>query len=335
MTTTSATGYTENLPISNPQSLIDCTIEVPPLRPHDLLVEVAAVSVNPVDVKLRAASRPHGFRVLGFDAVGTVRAVGDRVTLFEPGDEVWYAGTINRPGSDQRLHLVDERIAGRKPRTLSAATAAGMPLTAITAWETLFEQFRLTPESKGDLLVVGATGGVGSMIVQLAETLLPKVTVIATAATPERASWVRRLGAEYTVDHHGDLAAQVLTIAPSGVDWLFTAHSERQIPLYAKITRAFGQITAIDDGPRNVSPLKARSITWHWELMFTRSVEQMPDMIEQHRLLERVADLVDRGRLRSTVTKQFTPINAANLRAAHELVETGHTLGKITLHGWE
>ncbi|MGB4778843.1 zinc-binding alcohol dehydrogenase family protein [Microbacterium sp.] len=332
MTTTTAIGYENNLPTNDPASLIERTIDVPALGAHDLLVEVRAVSVNPVDVKLRAGAHAGGFRVLGFDAAGIVREVGDAVTLFAPGDEVFYAGSIDRPGTNQRLHGVDERIVGRKPRSLSFADAAALPLTAITAWETLFDRFALTPDDTGTLLVIGATGGVGSVMLQLAEALLPGVTVIATASDPERAAWVRELGAEHTVDHHGDLAAQVLSLAPGGVDWLFTAHSEGQIGLYSQIVRPFGQITAIDDGPRDIAPLKAKSITWHWKLMFTRPLHQTPDLIEQHRLLDTVAGLVDDSRLRTTTTRTLTPINAATLREAHELVETGRTLGKIVLH---
>ncbi|MDO5065849.1 MAG: zinc-binding alcohol dehydrogenase family protein [Propionibacteriaceae bacterium] len=335
MTTTTAIGYQHNLPVSDPASLTARTIELGSLGVHDLVVEIEAVSVNPVDVKLRAGAPAEGFRVLGFDAAGVVREVGEAVELFAPGDEVFYAGEINRPGSNQHLQLVDERIVGRKPRSLSFADAAALPLTVLTAWETLFEKFRLTGDSAGTLFVIGATGGVGAMLVQLAEAMLPDVTVIATASDPERAEWITGLGADYTVNHRDDLVAQVLALAPTGVDWLFTAHSEGQLPTYAEIVRTFGQITAIDDGPRDVAPLKGRSITWHWELMFTRSLHRTSDLIEQHRILERVASLVDDGKLITTATRAFTPISAATLREAHALVESGHTMGKVVLHGWE
>lgn len=335
MVTTIAIGYEKNLPATDPEALIAREVEVPALGPHDLLVEVEAVSVNPVDVKLRASSPARGFRVLGFDAAGTVREVGSAVTLFTPGDEVFYAGSIDRPGTDQRLHIVDERITGRKPSTLSFADAASLPLTSITAWETLFERLRLTEDSAGTLLVIGATGGVGSMLLQLAEALLPNVTVIATASDDERGAWVKRLGAEHTVNHHGDLVAQIQAIAPGGVDWLFTSHSEGQIEAYAQIVRPFGHIVAIDDGPRDVSPLKGKSIAWRWELMFTRATQQTPDMIEQHRLLNAVADLVDHGRIRPTTTTHVTPISAISIREAHELVEGGRMIGKVVISGWE
>ncbi|GGJ50650.1 zinc-binding alcohol dehydrogenase family protein [Glutamicibacter ardleyensis] len=335
MKTTTAIGYTQNLPATDPKSLISQEIELPELGPHDLLVAVEAVSVNPVDMKVRLGTPADGFKVLGFDAAGTVQEVGSAVTLFAPGDEVYYAGSIDRPGTNQRLHLVDERITGRKPATLSFAEAAALPLTAITAWETLFDRLQLTEQSTGTLLVVGATGGVGSIMLALAEVLLPKVTVIATASDDERAAWARDLGAENTVNHHEDLAAQVLTLAPHGVDWLFTAHSEGQLETYAQIVHPFGQVVAIDDGSRDVSPLKSKSISWHWELMFTRALYQTADMIEQHRLLNKVADLVDQGQIRTTVTSTLTPISAKNLRHAHELIESGRTLGKLVLTGWE
>ncbi len=335
MTTTTAIGYEKNLPASDPFSLIERTIDLPQPNPHDVVVEVHAVSVNPVDVKLRAGTPTEGLRVLGFDAAGTVRAVGDAVTLFRPGDDVFYAGSIDRPGTNQKLHLVDERIVGRKPTSLSFADAAALPLTSITAWEALFDRLNLTTQSMGTLLVVGATGGVGSIMLQLAEALLPGVTVVATASGAEREAWVRELGAEHVVDHHGDFEGQILEISPQGVDWIFTAYSKEQMESYARIAVPFGQIVAIDDGPRDVSPLKGKCITWHWEFMFTRPVHQTPDMIGQHRLLNRVADLVDEGRVCSTVTETITPLNAANLRRAHELVESGRTLGKVVLHSWE
>lgn len=335
MTATTAIGYEKNLPATDPEALTAREVEVPELGPHDLLVEVEAVSVNPVDVKLREGAPANGFKVLGFDAAGTVREVGSAVTLFAPGDEVYYAGSIDRPGTNQRLHVVDERITGRKPQVLSFGDAAALPLTAITAWETLFERLALTEDSTGTLLVIGATGGVGSIMLALADALLPNVTVIATASDDERSAWVRNLGAEHVVNHRDDLAEQVLAVAQDGVDWLFTAHSAGQIETYARIVRAFGHIVAIDDGPRDVFPLKGKSIAWHWELMFTRPLRQTPDMIEQHQLLNTVADLVDQGRIRTTATTTLAPISPTTLREAHELVENGRTVGKVTVHRWE
>lgn len=321
---TTALGFENQVPVRR-------SVEVPPLNPHDLLVEVHAVSVNPVDVKVRGEK----FRVLGFDAAGTVQEIGSSVTLFAPGDEVYYAGSIDRPGSNQQLHLVDERVTGRKPTSLDFADAASLPLTAITAWESLFDRLNLTSNSAGTLLIVGATGGVGSIMLQLADVLLPHVTVIATASDEDRADWVRELGAEHVVNHREDLAPQVLEIAPGGVDWLFSAHSEKQVDTYARIVRPFGHVVAIDDGPRDISPLKSRSITWHWELMFTHALEQTTDMISQHNLLNRVADLVDEEKLRPTTTRALSPISTENLARAHQLIESGRTRGKIVLHGWE
>lgn len=335
MSTTTSIGYDKNLPITDPTALITREINVPELCPHDLLVQVKAVSVNPVDVKLRTGAPADGFRVLGFDAAGIVHAVGKEVTLFSPGDHVFYAGSIDRPGTNQQLHVVDERITGHKPKTLSFAESAALPLTAITAWECLFDRLKLTKDSNGTLLVVGATGGVGSLMIQLVKALLPNITVIATASNKERSTWVRKLGADYVVNHHEDLVASVLAIAPLGVNWLFTAYSAGEVDTYAQIVQPFGHIVAIDDGPRDVSPLKGKSIAWHWELMFTRSLLQTPDMIEQHRLLNKIADLVDQGRIQTTATEVLTPISATTLRQAHKLLESGHTMGKVVIHDWE
>jgi zinc-binding alcohol dehydrogenase family protein len=293
------------------------------------------VSVNPVDAKERVRTDPGEFRVLGFDAVGTVRAVGDEATLFAPGDRVYYAGSIRRPGSNQRLQAVDERIVATAPTSLTDAQAAALPLTAITAWEALFDKLALTTGSTGTLLVVGATGGVGAVLLQIAEALLPGVTVIGTASDDERARYVRSLGAEHVVDHRGDIAGQVLAIAPDGIDHVFTAHSDRQAETYARLLRPFGQIVGIDGGPGDFQPLRAKSISWHWEFMFSRPIFEPADMIAQHELLGRVAGLVDDGRIRSTTTTELAPISAATLREAHRLIETGRTVGKIVLSGWE
>ncbi|PJJ73592.1 zinc-binding alcohol dehydrogenase family protein [Diaminobutyricimonas aerilata] len=304
-------------------------VPVPALRSHDVLVRVHAVSVNPVDTKSRAGLRT-GTRQLGWDASGVVEAVGDRVERFAPGDEVWYAGDLGRPGTNAELHAVDERIVGRKPASLTHAEAAALPLTAITAWETLFDRFRLTAESTGTLVVVGAPGGVGSILVQLAKKLTG-LTVIATAGRPESREWVQALGADHVVDHR-DLVAQVTAIAPRGVDYLFTAHSAGNVPAFAEIVRPFGHITAIDD-PRGLDlmPLKRKSIAWHWELMFTRPMFETPDMGEQGRLLDEVSRLVDAGELRTTATTVIPRLDAEGLREAHRLVASGTTIGKVVL----
>lgn len=333
--TARAIGCTEGLPIEDPRSLIEREIDLPEPGPHDLLVAVEAVSVNPIDVKTRRAQPAGDLRVLGFDAAGTVLAVGPEVTLFAPGDEVMYAGQVNRAGSNATRQLVDERIVGRRPAGLSWEDAASLPLTSLTAWECLLDRLALTASSTGTLLVVGATGGVGAMVLQLAEALLPGVRVIATASSPDRVAWTRDLGAGETVDHHGDLAAQVLDLAPGGVDWVFTSHSEGMAETFAQIVRPFGTIVAIDVAPGDLGLLKSKAIGWLWESMFTRPLFGTPDVAEQHRILERVADLVEAGTVRPVVTRRLAPISAENLREAHRLIETGRTLGKIVLSGWE
>lgn len=328
-----AVGYDRNLPVNDPRSLIDLRVPQPALRPRDLLVEVRAVSVNPVDVKQRAGAAPGGGpRVLGFDAAGVVVDTGTEVTLFRPGDEVFYAGQIDRPGTDSALHAVDERIVGRKPASLDFAESAALPLTSLTAWEGLFDKFGLTETSTGTLLVVGGAGGVGSMVIQLARALAPLVRVVATASRAESRSWVRRLGAHDVVDHHGDLVGQMEAIDPAGIRWIFSTHSRGRLDAFVAMLRPFGQVVAIDS-PKDldVVPLKSKALTWHWEYMFARSLYQAPDMVEQHRILERIADLVDEGRVRTTRTTTLTPIDAERLREAHRLVETGDTIGKVVV----
>lgn len=333
-TTSKAIGYRHNRPLTADDALVQEDVELAPLGPHDLLVEVQAVSVNPVDVKVRANVPTDGLHILGFDAAGTVVATGDEVDLFTVGDEVYYAGALDRAGTNQTLHVVDERIVGHKPGTLSMSEAAALPLTAITAWESLFDHLRLDASSRGRLLIIGATGGVGLAMIQIARALLPDVEIIASASTDERGELLRSLGATHVVDHRGDLPEQVEKIAPNGVEWLFTAYSQDQVDLYAQIVAPFGHVVAIDDGPRDVSPLKGKSITWHSELMFTRSLHQTADMVVQHDLLEKVAELVDAGRITPVIERDLTPISVETLRQAHELVETGHLAGKVVLHGW-
>ncbi|MET7420488.1 zinc-binding alcohol dehydrogenase family protein [Dactylosporangium sp. NPDC005555] len=305
--------------ISTSHGLKDTELPVPTPGARDLLVRVKAVSINPVDHKVR---RGGGDKVLGWDAAGVVVATGDEVTLFAPGDEVYYAGSIDRPGTNSRLHLVDERIVGRKPATLDFAAAAALPLTTITAWETLFDRFRLSSQSRGTLLVLGAAGGVGSMVIQLARALTG-LTVIGSASRDESRKWALDLGAHDVVDHH-DL--------PSGVDYIFSPSTAGRIERFAEILRPGGAITAIDE-PEGLDllPLKAKSITFHWELMFTRPLFQTPDMIAQHELLDRVSSLIDEGTVRSTLTTRLSPIDAATLTRAHEMVESGHMVGKVVV----
>lgn len=329
-----AVGYRASLPIQDPDSLVDAVIPVPTAHGHDLRVRVEAVSVNPVDVQTRAGTDPGGeLKVLGYDAAGVVDAVGDEVTLFRPGDEVYYAGSIGRPGTNARFHLVDERIVGHKPARLSFAEAAALPLTTITAWETLHDRFRVGPDDQGTLLVLGAAGGVGSMLVQLA-VRQTGMTVIGTASRDASRAWVSELGAQHVVDHHGDLVSAVLDVAPGGVDYVFSPYSAGNVDSFAAMLKPGGHVTAIDEPPGlDLLPLSAKSIAWHWELMFTRPLF-CPEDTAQHELLDSAAALVDQGVLRTTMTNRLGPIDAASLREAHALVESSAGIGKTVVAGF-
>lgn len=331
-TTMRAVAATGSVPLDDERALVDVELPLPEPRPRDVLVEVAAVSVNPVDLKMRARRSADDPRiVLGYDAAGTVVAVGPEVTLFAPGDEVYYAGVNNRQGTDAEYHAVDERLVGRKPGTLSMAEAAAMPLTTITAWESLFERFRLDASSEGTLLALAAAGGVGSILTQLARARTA-VTVIATASRPETQEWARRMGARHVVDHHGDLASAVLELAPGGVDRLFTPSTAGRVPLFAEVVRPFGEIVAIDEDPdMDLRVLKAKSIAWLWESMFTRGIFETPDMIRQHELLDEAAALFESGALQTTLTREIAGVDAASLREAHALVGSGASIGKVVL----
>lgn len=330
--TMTAIGYTRAGDLDD-RTFEERVVAVPTPGPRDLLVEVRAVSINPIDAKQRRRVDPEGFRVLGYDATGVVAALGAEVEGFAPGDEVWYAGTLGRPGSNQQYQLVDARIAGHKPVSLTFAEAAALPLTAITAWECLFDRLALRAETRGTLLVVGGTGGVGSILLQLARVKLPEVRVIATASEAKR-EWALACGASATVDPHGDLAAQVLALAPGGVEWVFSAFSDGRLPAYARLTRPFGHIVAIDEGDLDLMALKTKAIAWHWESMFTRSLFDTPDLAGQGALLEEVSRLVDAGSVRSTVTAVLGPITAEGLTGAHRRIEAGRSLGKAVLAGW-
>ncbi|MGW1716821.1 zinc-binding alcohol dehydrogenase family protein [Streptomyces sp. NPDC002156] len=338
-TTMPAVAYRKSLPIDDDESLVDVELPVPQPGPHDLLVQVEAVAVNPVDYKVRQSNDPGGEpKVLGWDAAGTVVAVGELVELFEVGDEVFYAGAIDRPGTNARFHTVDERIVGRKPATLSFTEAAALPLTSLTAWEGLFERLGLrerAPEQTGTLLVTAAAGGVGAMVAQLARALTG-LTVIGTASRPETVEFARRMGVTHVVDHHRPLPAQVTEVVPGGVDHIFsTAGTDRNLAAYADILKPFGRLVAIDDfGPVEIGLLKPKSISFHWELMFTRSLYRTPDQAAQHHILGEIARLVDAGALRTTATRDLGAINAAHLREAHRILESGSAIGKMTLTGF-
>lgn len=331
-----AIGYYKNLPLSNPEALLDLELPEPVPGPRDLLVEVRAVSVNPVDTKVRRNVAPAAgvAKVLGWDAAGVVVAVGAQVTGYKPGDAVWYAGAIGRAGSNAERQIVDERIVGRKPASLDFAAAAALPLTTITAWELLFERLRV-PRDGGagqSLLIIGAAGGVGSILTQLAAKLT-KLTVIGTASRPETQAWARSLGAQHVIDHTQPLGPQLAAIAPGGVDHIASlTQTELHYPALVEAIAPQGHLAVIDE-PRSIDvmALKRKSASWHWESMFTRSMFETPDMIEQRRLLDEVAELVDQKVLVTTVAEQFGTINAANLARAHALIESGTSRGKIVL----
>ena len=333
-----AVGYKQPSPIQSPESLIDITLPEPVAAGHDLLVEVKAISVNPVDMKVRAGSPPFAgdeYRVLGWDAVGVVKAVGPEVTAFHPGDEVFYAGAITRPGTNAEFHLVDERIVGRKPRTLDFIHAAALPLTSLTAWEILFDRLGVKPGKPvgaGSLLVIGGAGGVGSILIQLARKLTG-LTVIATASRPETRKWCLDLGAHFVIDHSRPFAPQLKEIGIPEVEYITSlTATDVHYPAFLEVLAPQGHVAVIDDPKTlDVKPMKRKSAALHWELMFTRSIFNTSDMIAQQRILNEVADLVDEGIIKTTMAHNFGLVNAANLRRAHELLESGKSYGKIVL----
>lgn len=331
-----AIAITRSAP-QNIEFLQEIELPQPTATGHDLLIEVKAVSVNPVDTKVRAGFSSDTPRVLGWDAVGVVAAVGDAVTLFAPGDEVWYAGALGRAGSNSEYQRVDERIVARKPATLDNASAAAMPLTAITAWELLFDRLGVQEQgNEGDtLLIVGAAGGVGSILVQLARKLT-KMTVVATASRPQSQQWVRELGAHAVIDHNEPLSE---VLAAAGIAQVTHVASLNATDThYAEIIKALapqGKLALIDDPETlDARPLKAKSISLHWEFMFTRSMFETPDMLAQHQLLTRVAQLIDDGIITTTLGEHYGAITAANLQKAHAQLETGRAVGKIVLEGF-
>ena len=335
-----AVGYRQSLPISDPASLLD--IDLPNREPsgRDLLIQVKAVSVNPVDTKVRKASAPPAgeTKVLGWDAAGIVTALGPEAKLFKPGDEVWYAGSIARPGTNAELHLVDERIVGKKPRSLEFAPAAALPLTTITAWELLFDRLGVVPGKRAtedSLLIIGAAGGVGSILTQLARRLTA-MTVIGTASRKETTDWVLMLGAHHVIDHSKPLSIELNRIGIHNVTHVASlTQTDFHFPEIVELLAPQGKFGLIDDPQRiDVTKLKRKSISLHWELMFTRPLFGTTDMIAQHQLLTEVAELVDAGVIRTTVGEHFGRINAANLKRAHALLESGQAKGKIVLEGF-
>jgi NADPH2:quinone reductase len=335
-----AIALTRYLPISDPQSLIDVDLPRPSPLSNDLIVRVEAVSVNPVDTKVRAPKdkvekEP---KVLGWDAAGVVEAVGSTVTRFKVGDEVYYAGDLTRSGSNAQFQAVDERIVGRKPKTLSFAESAALPLTTITAWESLFDRLGVDVEKGAKsktLLIIGGAGGVGSITIQLAK--VSGLSVIATASRPETVKWVLDLGAENAVDHRKPLPSQLAELGHKEVDYIANfANTDQYWAAMAEMIKPQGRIVSIveNSNPVDIGLLKSKSASFHWTFMFTRSMFQTPDMEKQGSLLNEVADLIDARKIRATHNETLTPINAANLRSAHAKIESGTAIGKITLQGW-
>lgn len=335
-----AIGYTKSLPIDDPQSLVDLDLPKPEAIGRDLLVEVKAVSVNPVDTKIRQRREDSDGKpqVLGWDASGVVVAVGADVTGFKVGDEVFYAGAIDRPGTNSEYHLVDDRIVGHKPASLDWAQAAALPLTSVTAWETLFDRLDVrkpVPGAANAILIIGGAGGVGSITVQLARQLTD-LTVIATASRDETRGWVEDLGAHHVIDHRKPLAAQVEALGLGAPGFVFsTTHTDEHIAEIGELLAPQGRLALIDDPKTlDIVPLKQKSISVHWELMYTRSLFQTADMGEQGKLLDEVARLVGAGTVRTTLAENFGKIDAANLRKAHERIESHTAKGKIVLEGF-
>ncbi len=334
-----AVALTRYLPIEDPESLIDVELEAPEPTGHDLRIAVHAVAVNPVDAKVRAPKDKveETPRILGWDASGVVESVGSEVSLFAPGDEVYYAGDLLRPGTNAELQLVDERIVGRKPSTLSHAEAAALPLTTITAYESFFDRLRVDRDGADagqSILIVGGAGGVGSIGIQLAKRA--GLTVLATASRPETSSWVIELGADHVINHREPMVEQVRAAGFHHVDHIAIFNDMSHWAEAVELIRPQGAIVSIDDTdqPMPMGPLKTKSGSLHWELMFTRPMNTTPDMIEQHRLLNHVADEIDAGHVRTTVSEVLSPINAENIRAAHAKIETGSARGKIVVEGF-
>ncbi len=335
-----AVALTRYLPIDNPDSLVDTELEIPTPLSRDVLVKVHAIAVNPVDTKVRkpkdkVETTP---KVLGWDAAGEVIAVGDSVTLFKVGDPVYYAGDITRSGCNAEYQLMDERIVGHKPHSLNFEAAAALPLTAVTAWEALFDRLGITQDLASNqgksILIIGGAGGVGSIAIQLAKKVAG-LNVIATASRPETIAWVKNLGADEAINHH-QLQQEIaqLNIQPDYI--LCNNDTDGYFEAMAEIVKPQGRICSIVETakPVNLDLLKSKSATFVWEFMFTRSMYKTDDMIAQHHILQRVAQLIDDGTLVTTLNQVLKPINAANLRKAHAQLESGSTIGKLVLSGW-
>lgn len=335
-----AIGFLRNLPVRDPECLIDLEIPKPEPGPRDLLVRIEAVSVNPIDVKLRLGKPlSQGVPIiLGYDAAGIVEAIGSEVTYFSVGDSVFYAGTPGRPGSNAQFQLVDERIVGHKPKLLQWSEAASIPLTVLTAWEGLFDQLGLDFEGKNTgqtLLLIGAGGGVGSMVLQLAK--IAGLRTIATASSPKSAEWCKKLGAEFTVNYLNPLLKELKQIGWNTVDFIFNAaNTDSYWETMAEVITPLGSICCLVDAkqPVNLNLLKAKSVRFAWESVFTRASVETPKMVEQGAILDRVAKMLEAGKIHTAVQNTISPICARTLREAHARIETGKTQGKLVLIGW-
>lgn len=329
-----AVGFKTSLPINDAESFIDFEIATPHPTGHEILVKVKAAGVNPVDYKVRQNSAKDKIldipKIIGWDAAGVVEAVGADVTLFKVGDEVYYAGDITKSGSNAEFQLVDERITGKKPMSLTYAEAAAMPLTTLTAWEILFDRMRINEKDKGKtLLIIGGAGGVGSIAIQIAKKVAG-LTVLATASRPESEEWCKKQGADYVVNHR-DLVNEVRAAGFKQVDFILDFVDINQYwDAFAELIRPQGAIGSISDPtqPVNLRQLKSKSVSFHWELMFTRSMFQTEDITEQHHILNKAAELFDNGVLQPTLTSTLNGLSAENLKMAHRQLESGSTIGK-------
>ncbi|WP_055445945.1 zinc-binding alcohol dehydrogenase family protein [Lacinutrix mariniflava] len=333
-----AIGYKENLPIDNVNSLQDIEIATPKATGRDILVEIKAISVNPADYKVRSNMPVQGddWKIIGWDATGIVKEVGEDVTLFKVGDEVWYAGDFTRQGSYAQFQVVDERIVGKKPTSLSYAEAAALPLTSLTAYEMLFDRLEVSKDDANkSILIIGAAGGVGSIMVQLAKKLT-KLNIIATASREETTDWLKELGADTVINHRNKLSEEFEKYNLPAPEYVVSLNAtEQHVDEIVKLIKPQGKFGFIDD-PKvmNVMPFKGKAVSTHIELMFTRAMFQTEDMIEQHNILNNVSQLIDNGTIRTTLGENFGNINAENLRKAHAFLETGNAKGKIVLEGF-
>jgi len=332
-----AIGFRKSLPITESESFIEFEVEKPKVEGRNILVRIQAISVNPVDFKVRQGSAKDQAlevpKIIGWDAVGVVEEIGPEVSLFKKGDAVYYAGDITKSGCNAAYQLVDERIVGKKPTALSNAEAAAMPLTVLTAWEILFDRIRINQQDNGkSILIIGGAGGVGSIAIQIAKKVAGLV-VIATASRPESAAWCKEQGADFVVNHN-HLVEEVRNAGFEQVDFILDFVDVNQYwSAMVELIKPQGRIGSISDPAESVNlrQLKGKSVSFHWELMFTRAMFQTADMVEQHHILNTVAELLDAGTLKSTLNHTLTGFTSDNLKQAHQLLESGKAIGKTVI----